>query len=343
MQSVFAYTGSLQSYVVPPGVQSVTVALWGAGGGGMGVNSAFKMDVAYFAGGSGGFTSCDLSVSSGQQLDVVVGGGGQAAGCWGCAISGSYGGGGVGYAANYAVAAAGGGGRSSIQLTAGVDAVTAGGGGGGGGYPFDRYTGSNGGGCGGGLSGCDTGGTGSVGIGGGGGSQTSGGVGVSNFTGDVRYFGAGSPGAQYIGGDGMAVQGSGGGGGYYGGAGGGSFDWLVGSGGGGSGYVGSCSNPAEATTQPGSSSADSTAVLPAGSTLHGYVSGVGVGSAGSTTLALPVNGGDGLVVITVSGCSTGYTLSAGQCVASIVPSAVPSSHPTSLLDPVPTAGISGKQ
>ena len=75
---IFAYTGSLQSYTVPSGAQSVTVALWGAGGAGMGINPTWMPGSArsVFAGGSGGYTSCELSVTSGQQLYVLVGGGG---------------------------------------------------------------------------------------------------------------------------------------------------------------------------------------------------------------------------------------------------------------------------
>jgi hypothetical protein len=50
--SVFNYTGSVQSYVVPAGVTSIMIKLWGAGGGG----GYYGGWIAGFSGGAGGFT-----------------------------------------------------------------------------------------------------------------------------------------------------------------------------------------------------------------------------------------------------------------------------------------------
>jgi hypothetical protein len=70
--SVFNYTGSVQSYVVPAGVTSIMIKLWGAGGGG----GYYGGWIAGFSGGAGGFTQGTLTVTPGQTIYLVVGGGG---------------------------------------------------------------------------------------------------------------------------------------------------------------------------------------------------------------------------------------------------------------------------
>jgi hypothetical protein len=97
---IFTYTGADQTYTVPPGVTSLTVKLWGAGGASAG-----------FGGGSGAFVAGTLAVTPGETLTLIVGGGG--------VYSLSDGQGGFG----------GGGGRSAIRSSSNVELVTAGAGG----------------------------------------------------------------------------------------------------------------------------------------------------------------------------------------------------------------------
>ena len=63
----FTYTGSNQTFVVPTNVSSLTVYLWGAGGGSGGG-----------LGGGGAFVSGTLSVTPAQPLTLLVGEGGLA-------------------------------------------------------------------------------------------------------------------------------------------------------------------------------------------------------------------------------------------------------------------------
>ena len=67
------------NWTVPENVTIVQVKLWGGGGGGSGGGQGKDRQVA-FAGGSGGFTSCILSVTPGQTLYVIVAGGGSSMG-----------------------------------------------------------------------------------------------------------------------------------------------------------------------------------------------------------------------------------------------------------------------
>ena len=101
-------TGSVQQYTVPSDATTLLVYMWGAGGGGDTSNSA--------AGGAGAYVEGILSVTGGQNLDIIVG-------CKGIKTgAGGYGGGGTGSSC------AGGGGRSAIRTTgASLDLVTAGG------------------------------------------------------------------------------------------------------------------------------------------------------------------------------------------------------------------------
>jgi hypothetical protein len=105
----FTYTGSDQTFVVPPTVYTLQVTLSGAGGE-TATDGSNQGD-----GGAGGYVTGTLPVSPGELLTVVVGG------------KTGYGGGGAAGAAG----AGRGGGRTAIRR-GGVDIVTAGGGGGGG-------------------------------------------------------------------------------------------------------------------------------------------------------------------------------------------------------------------
>ena len=208
----FSYTGADQTWLVPTGVTSVNVVLYGAGG-----ENGYPGTPNGSYGGAGGYVSGTLAVTPGETLTIVVGQGPAQPdyniyyGYSESGSSGSYGGGGSrGY---YSYAGAGGG-RSAIRR-AGNDIVTAGGGGGG------AYYGAQGG-----AGGGSTGGTGSSG--GTGGTQSSGGSGS-----DAGY-GHSDGGHYYGGGYGYYYYSAGGGGGWYGGGGGG-FYYM--GGGGGSSYI----------------------------------------------------------------------------------------------------------
>src|SRR5437867_160498 len=164
-------------------------------------------------GGGGGFVTGTLNVTPGEQLTIIVGGGGQPG-----AGPGAYGGGG-----GKACGSGGrGGGRSAIRDSSAIELITAGAGGGGGGSA--TATEARGGG-GGGLSGTPST---WPGFDGDPGTQTAGGAG----------YGEGRPGGQFFGGDAgcrdNGTNGSGGSG-YYGG--GGGTDLGDGGGGGGASLV----------------------------------------------------------------------------------------------------------
>ncbi|MCU7614279.1 Ig-like domain-containing protein [Chryseobacterium sp. GMJ5] len=233
---VFDFTGSDQTFTVPAGVTSITMKVWGAGGGG--INHGYY---DYTGGaGAGGYTTAKMTVTPGQILTIKVGQGGVIS-----STAPTYGGGGGGGAklASFGNGANGssGGGYSGIFI--GSTPVIIAGGGGGASQGADQggvtqYPASGGGG---GLIG--GGGTPYVG---GGGTQSAGGAGAG--PGD----GPGMAGSAYTGGrGGNAVQqfspfnpgsnegGGGGGGGYYGGGGGASQGSNYnGGGGGGSSYIG---------------------------------------------------------------------------------------------------------
>lgn len=194
----FTYTGSIQSYVIPTGVTSITITAQGATGGCQSGTNC----------GRGGTATGTLAVSSGETYYYCVGQ--QPTGTGG----GFCGGGTAG------VNARGGGGMTwfSTQNTFTTSTVIIVGGGGGGTYST-RYAGG-----GGGLTGSGGGGE----APGGGGSQTAGGT--SSGTGGA------SNGSEGQGGNG-AEGGGGGGGGYYGGGGGGANGGNYGGGGGGSAFL----------------------------------------------------------------------------------------------------------
>jgi len=63
---------------IPNGVSSINVKLWGAGGAGTSAknNNQGNVDSVY-AGGSGAFVSCDIAVTGGTTIYLLVGQGGQ--------------------------------------------------------------------------------------------------------------------------------------------------------------------------------------------------------------------------------------------------------------------------
>jgi hypothetical protein len=255
--ATFDYTGSDQSFAVPPGVTTLTVTMWGAAGGSSSVPWAYGA-----VGGGGGFVNGIFDVTPGQTILVIVGGGG-ATNQQTRDAPAAYGGGGAGNAA--------GGGRSAISMDGGkTDFATAGGGGGGVGN-----------------------GNGGAGNGGGGG----GGDGAGSWAGkggSASAGGAGGVGKTGSGTDGTAAQGgtmcaspncgggAGGGGGLFGGGGGGgSYGSGVGAGGGGSNFADNLSSATSLTaTGP---------TPPKAGTLL-YYQGIGQANVGAS-------GGNGRVVI----------------------------------------------
>ena len=229
----FTYTGSNQTFTVPSTITpaSVTLYIWGAGGGG---NTNY--------GGAGAMVQGILPVTSGETLTIVVGQGGTIDGSTtyggGGAGAGIYGGTvGIGYTNNgpFPTANAGsGGGRSAIQrggTDPTNDIVVAGGGGGGTYFSSDRGGAAT-------FSGTANPGTG--GLPGLGGTQSAGGAGGGTGT-----YGQGLGGSRGIGGNtynnNIYNGGGGGGGGYWGGGGGGTNGGDGAGGGGGSSLTGGLS------------------------------------------------------------------------------------------------------
>ena len=211
--TTYNFTGSVQSFVVPAGVSSLSVELYGAQGADS--QSCVDGETSQADGGLGGLTEGEISVVAGQTLYLYVGGKGGTSG------TGGWNGGGAG--GQYG---GGGGGATDIRTTIGNFAsrlIVAGGGGAGNTGCPDAGAGGNGGG----LTGAQ--GTSLIGnIGGGGGTQVSGGaVGTTPA----------QPGSFGNGGGVFGGNISGGGGGWYGG--GGAFRA---GGGGGSSYLGNAQN-----------------------------------------------------------------------------------------------------
>jgi hypothetical protein len=254
----FSFTGAAQSFTVPPGGNSITVAAFGAQGGGSGA-----------AGGLGGGAQAAFVVSPGAALEVLVGQSGTLTGGRTGAVGGFNGGGSGGNGGDNdsggpsGLGGSGGGGASDLRTGACASSLSCGlaarvlVGGGGGGASGSSTSGGAGGSPSGGSGTSDQGG------GGGGGSQSAGGSGGAGFSAPVISCAAGSGTAggvatQDSGGPGGAAGGSatmgipvsggpgagGGGAGYWGGGGGGGGCPLVGAGGGGGG---SSFGPAGAT------------------------------------------------------------------------------------------------
>lgn len=313
--NVYEYTGAVQTWTVPSGVDTIYVKMWGAAGGG-------GPDNGNNWGGGGGYTEAVIPVNAGQTIEIYVGGGGIAADKF-TGGAGGWPNGGNGGSGNRIEAppldtvggAGGGGGRSEIRI-AGVSYAIAGGGGGG---AANRY-----GGCGGGLNAEYTAATNNFNIHGFGGTQTSGGAPASNTI--CPHPVSGTAGASLQGGTGATdlggslndrTGGGGGGDGYFGGGGGGSHDGCFGvgsAGGGGSGFVSSA--PGISGFTQSSANFFLNPGLPANNSdplLLAYPV-VGTGIEGE-------NGGPGLVQICFStSCSTqNVSLTADACSSYVAP------------------------
>ncbi len=220
---IFNYTGAVQTWTIPSGVTKVRITVAGAAGSDGSTNDIITPVIA----GKGGIMTADFSVTSGQVLNLYVGGLGVNS------TSGGFNGGGPAIqSASYA-----GGGASDVRIggTALNNRVIVSGGGGG-------YGGNGGiGGDGAGVLNANGGNgltttnialeSGAITTGGSGGTESGGGTaGSGNWgTGTAGTLGQGGTGYQY---------GGSGGGGYYGGGGGGSdTEGAHASGGGGSSYL----------------------------------------------------------------------------------------------------------
>lgn len=216
----FNYTGSVQSFTVPAGVDSITVDLRGAQGG-----RAYVCGSIGGTGGYGGRTTGTISVSPGDVIYIYVGGQGSTAAS-SIGGAGGYNGGAYGNNHSNNQSGGGGGGGTDIRLngTSLTNRIAVAGGGGG--ASCGSCSASNGGHAGG-LTG--VGGTNCCsGVNPTGGTQSAGGSGGS-------YSGYCTASSGSLGSGGNACSpsgGGGGGGGYYGGGGG---AWA--SGGGGSSYI----------------------------------------------------------------------------------------------------------
>jgi len=216
----FNFTGSQQMFTVPAGVSSIKIYAYGAQGG---FNTTY-------AGGQGGFATGNLAVTSGQVLNIYVGGKGvDGNGSQNCNQPGGFNGGGPtgGTCCSNAGGGAGsGGGASDVRLLGNTlnDRVIVAAGGGGAG---DNDIGANGGG----LIG-DNGGT-YQSVTATGGTQTAGGLAGGTFFPNHTCSPA-TDGSFGIGGDGDGNDAGGGGGGWYGGGGGANNS----QGAGGSSYIG---------------------------------------------------------------------------------------------------------
>jgi len=247
--TTFSYTGATQTYLVPPGVFSVSIQAYGAQG-------ANAMDTlpSRHSGGKGSYVSGNLAVVPGEILEIFVGGAGSTTGLG--SFNGGAGGGlsaGTGWCAGgYA---GGGGGASDIRVGGAAlgNRVIVAAGGGGAGRDYCNGT----------LHPCGCGGNGGPGDGNGSPADTCGygcagstvnfgsrgllvlydnagpddGGGTTSGSGTLGIGGTGAPGVH-------SVAGGGGGGGYYGGGGGGGetapggTGVAGGGGGGGSSFAG---------------------------------------------------------------------------------------------------------
>jgi hypothetical protein len=219
----FVYTGAAQNFVIPTGVTSITMELWGGQGGNQPGGGGVP--------GHGGYLKCTQTVTPGHTLVISVGGKGtqgvKAVGSTGVKFVG---GGDGGYATvNTYYQGSGGGGGTFVVDNAGTGTILAAAGGGG----ASGYSGGGNGGAGGGT----TAGNATATNGGKGGSQVAGGAAGSGSA--NMSFEPPAAGASNSGGNGSVFSGGGGGGGWYGGGGGGSDGANVRAygGGGGSSYA----------------------------------------------------------------------------------------------------------
>ncbi len=270
--SVFHVSTSSESFVVPQFVSTLVFQVWGAGGGAGGNGGV---------GGGGGFATAEVSVSPGETLSIIVGGGGS----------------GGELVPNIAWSGGAGGGYSAVLRAADV-LVIAGGGGGGGGTSVDAGAlgfaggggGSNGLGSCGGFAGSDAGaGDGGAPNGQNGSSLAGGAGGCDSVCAFVVDGGAPGGGSGAIGDDSGTGSGGGGGGGsgIFGGGGGGSQSSGCGGGGGGAfaSVTGASVKIIAASGQ-----------VPAGSTVVGYADS-GAAFGGGLDGGQAFSGTSGLVAI----------------------------------------------
>jgi hypothetical protein len=290
-QTTFNYTGSVQTYVVPACVTSITVDAQGAQGGGPN-------------GGLGGRAQATIPVTPGATLYIYVGGNPT-----NHSGAGGYNGGG---AVNAQPCGGGnsdgfpGGGASDIRLSASLnDRIIVAGGGGGQGWTSGL------GGAGGGLTGSDGAASWIAGTQGFGATQTAGGAG-GLYTGNMQSAGSGSLG---MGGDAGPVNtyciGGAGGGGYYGG---------------GGGYVSAGAGGSSWTSYPGSTITSTTAGFRSGNGQIIITNVAGAPNPGAITgnPALCINASDNYSIAPLVGATSytwtvpaGTTINSGQGTNSI--------------------------
>ncbi len=241
-QCVFNYTGNVQSWTVPYGVNTINVDIVGASGGMAGPSTA---PVSTTTVGKGARVQATIPVTPGQLLRIYVGGAGNQGTSAGCTGGWNGGGNSAGRPFPY-TGYSGGGGGGGTDIRAGgaalTDRIVVAGGGGGAAYNGSCPTGDQPGGDGGGLTGAGTVTCTATLIAGGyttvttstGGTQVGGGIG-GVLVGPGVYT-PGNAGTLGIGGDAVPTAdpgiSGGGGGGYYGG---GAGCWM--GGGGGSSYT----------------------------------------------------------------------------------------------------------
>ena len=272
--TTFIYTtGVYQYFTVPSGITSITLLMWGAGGGGI---AGYTPCI----GGSGACIQGNLAVTPGETLTIVVGYGGQSSQSG--TTTDAMGGGGTGYNGNRGY----GGGRSAIQRVAGTDIVTVGGGGGSDSNYYRAAGAATGSGTAqqGNMGGKTTGANGPYG---GGGGQTSGGTGgtMSGYTGSTGTKGFGGASGR-----------GGGGGGWWGGGGAGGNNTVsgeFGSGGGGSSYTDNLT-PGSITTYDGFGVSGSGGVRVAPNSSSPYYNNYSLGG------TYAANAGNGAVIISYS-------------------------------------------
>ena len=272
--TTFIYTtGVYQYFTVPSGITSITLLMWGAGGGGI---AGYTPCI----GGSGACIQGNLAVTPGETLTIVVGYGGQSSQSG--TTTDAMGGGGTGYNGNRGY----GGGRSAIQRVAGTDIVTVGGGGGSDSNYYRAAGAATGSGTAqqGNMGGKTTGANGPYG---GGGGQTSGGTGgtMSGYTGSNGTKGFGGASGR-----------GGGGGGWWGGGGAGGNNTVsgeFGSGGGGSSYTDNLT-PGSITTYDGFGVSGSGGVRVAPNSSSPYYNNYSLGG------TYAANAGNGAVIISYS-------------------------------------------
>jgi hypothetical protein len=290
----FSYTGNVQTWNRPSGVNQVVAYMWGAGGGHGNPGGGGL-------GGAGGYTAGVIDVTGVGSLFVVVGEGGASEENYFNNDNGNGCGGGV--TGIFTVWNTG-----DLNATHAGSVLLAGAGGAGG------NTGSPGGGCGGGLTGGNGGPAGASD--GNGGTQSAGGSYTNNGNGSCTAGSACTPtalrggvgcgGGEFAGGSGWpnevwggvwaagaggnGCNAAGGGGGYYGGSGGGGSP-NGGHGAGGSGYIGgnaTCQVLSGTTVASGSNHA----IAPPNTGNPYYQTNIGRGGPSTNT-----NGYNGLVVI----------------------------------------------